>query len=134
MADIKETVDGLKEIADSKNDSVCECLRCKKIAENALEVIGEAYTTIGRCYSKIDELIEKEWIYVTDDKPKSSGVYNVARWFVDGERKVLLTDSCYFDGSVWHDDTRINHSREYMTDKIVAWMQLPNPPQEGEQE
>ena len=58
MADIKETVDGLKEIADSKNDSVCECLRCKKIAENALEVIEEAYTTIGRCYSKIDELLE----------------------------------------------------------------------------
>lgn len=71
------------------------------------------------------------WIPISDKKPRSNGVYIVARWFSDGVEKKILTDACYFDGTYeWHDDTRINHGRVYVTDKIVAWMPLPEPPRE----
>ena len=78
---------------------------------------------------------QPKWIPINERKPNSCGIYIVARWFIDGCRRKILTDACYFDGSnTWHDDTRVNHSRPYFTDKIVAWMPLPNPPKDGEQE
>ena len=92
----------------------------------------------------VDKLIEEQeeriaimseggWIPINERKPNSCGTYIVARWFIDGCRRKILTDACYFDGSnTWHDDTRVNHSRPYLTDKIVAWMPLPNPPKDGE--
>lgn len=78
---------------------------------------------------------QPKWIPINERKPNSCGIYIVARWFIDGCRRKILTDACYFDGSnTWHDDTRVNHSRPYLTDKIVAWMPLPDPPKDGEQE
>lgn len=78
---------------------------------------------------------QPKWIPINERKPNSCGTYIVARWFIDGCRRKILTDACYFDGSnTWHDDTRVNHSRPYLTDKIVAWMSLPNPPKDGERE
>lgn len=76
-------------------------------------------------------MLKHQWICISDKRPKSNGVYIVARWFSDGIEKKVLTDACYFDGTYeWYDDTRINHSRKYVTDKIVAWMPLPEPPEE----
>lgn len=69
-----------------------------------------------------------KWIPVSERLPESSGVYIVSRWFTDGFEEVILTDACYFDGtSTWHNDNRINHGREYVDKKIVAWMPLPEP-------
>lgn len=58
MADIKETIDGLKEIADSKNDSVCEHLKCKKIAENALELLKWQAGTIKGLKDSLKETLD----------------------------------------------------------------------------
>lgn len=67
-----------------------------------------------------------QWIPCSERLPKTNGVYIVARWFGDGCEKRILSDACYFDGSdTWYDDTRLNHGREYVTHKIVAWMPLP---------
>ena len=79
--------------------------------------------------------IEKqEWIPCSERLPITNGVYIVARWFGDGCEKRILSDACYFDGSdTWYDDTRLNHGREYVTHKIVAWMPLPSP-YKGEEE
>lgn len=78
---------------------------------------------------------ELKWILISERLPKSAGVYIVSRWFSDGEEKAILTDACYFDGTeTWHDDTRINHGRSYLDNKIVAWMPLPKPYKESEVE
>jgi len=122
VADIKETVDGLKEIADSKNDSVCECLRCKKIAENALEVIEEAYTTIGRCYSKIDELIEKEWTSVDERLPEEDGFYLVCNYGYLPWIAELKTFKCIRG---WCNGANMP--------VVKMWMPLPKTPKDGEQ-
>ena len=69
-----------------------------------------------------------KWILVSERLPENAGVYIVSRWFSDGCEGMILTDACYFDGtSTWHNDNRINHSREYVDKKIVAWMPLPEP-------
>lgn len=99
--------------------------------DTALSQLKEIGKGLGE---KMDD-VKPKWIPVSERKPNSCGVYIVARWFIDGCRRKILTDACYFDGSnTWHDDTRVNHSRPYLTDKIVAWMPLPNPPKAGEQE
>ena len=41
MADRESVMAGLKWIADTKNDAVCEGLKCSKIAEDALELLKE---------------------------------------------------------------------------------------------
>ena len=71
---------------------------------------------------------EPKWIPVSERLPKSDGVYIVTREFTDGFECVDLADACYFDGtSIWHNDNRINHDREYVDKKIKAWMPLPEP-------
>ena len=69
---------------------------------------------------------EQRWIPCSERLPKSSGVYIVSRWFSDGEESEILTDASYYDGcGYWYDDNRINWGRALVTDKIVAWMPLP---------
>lgn len=71
---------------------------------------------------------EPRWIPVSERLPKSSGVYIVSRWFSDGEENAILTDANYYDGNgYWYNDNRINWGRDLVTDKIVAWMPLPEP-------
>lgn len=131
MADIEKVIKGLERCLKhtcpdiySKEYKECEYtvgLYCgkDKLLHEALELLKE----------------QPKWIPINERKPNSCGVYIVARWFIDSCRRKILTDACYFDGSnTWHDDTRVNHSRPYLTDKIVAWMPLPNPPKDGEQE
>lgn len=67
------------------------------------------------------------WIPVSERLPKSSGVYIITRKFNDGFECKDLTEACYFDGSTWYGDNRINHKREYIERKIIAWMPLPEP-------
>lgn len=76
---------------------------------------------------------QPEWIPVSERLPNSNGIYNVTRKISDGFECRNIVDTCYFDGTnIWHDDTRINHGREYLTD-IVAWMPLPEPWKEEEE-
>ena len=93
---------------------------------------GKGEKPSGKVYEEhklILELLEQtRWIPVSERLPKNSGVYIVSRWFSDGLESAILTDACYFDGtSTWHNDNRINHGREYVDKKIVAWMPLPEP-------
>lgn len=69
-----------------------------------------------------------QWIPVSEGLPESSGVYIVSRWFSDGEESAILVDANYYDGNGdWYDDNRINWGRDLVTDRIVAWMPLPEP-------
>ena len=68
------------------------------------------------------------WIPVSERLPEISGVYIVSRWFSDGEESAILVDANYYDGSGdWYNDNRINWGRDLVTDRIVAWMPLPEP-------
>ena len=68
------------------------------------------------------------WIPVSERLPESSGVYIVSIWVSDGEESAILTDANYYDGDGdWYNDNRINWGRERTSDKIVAWMPLPEP-------
>lgn len=86
---------------------------------------------VSKCLKAVDKLPsiqpEQRWIPVSERLPKSSGVYIVTREFNDGFESANLTDACYFDGSIWYGDNRINHVREYVDKKIKAWMPLPGP-------
>ena len=69
----------------------------------------------------------QRWIPVTEQLPNCNGIYIVTRIMSDGFECRNIVDACYFDGSdSWHDDTRVNHGRKYLTD-VVAWMPLPEP-------
>lgn len=121
MADIERVKTGIFEMLQrcSWDDIDKERHRFQPVLNDAFKLLKE----------------QPKWIPINERKPNSCGVYIVARWFIDGCRRKILTDACYFDGSnTWHDDTRVNHSRPYLTDKIVAWMPLPNPLKDGEQE
>lgn len=73
------------------------------------------------------------WIPCSERMPDTNGVYNVTRKISDGFVCRNISDTCYYDGSnTWHDDTRVNHERRYITD-VIAWMPLPKP-YGGEQE
>ena len=156
--DIKTVKEGLRQCIQPEMN--VKCFRCPYepqceegeftiIKSDALEVIENLEKALAEKQQylenlqKVNEDLEERiaimqeggWIPVSERKPNSCGVYIVARWFIDGCRREILTDACYFDGSnTWHDDTRVNHSRPYLTDKIVAWMSLPEPPKEGVQE
>lgn len=71
---------------------------------------------------------EPKWIPVSERLPKTQGVYNVTR-LID---EAYITDSCFYDGNTWYDDTRINHGRKYLHD-VVAWMPLQEPYKESEE-
>ena len=77
---------------------------------------------------------QMKWSPCSERLPESSGVYIVSRWFSDGCESKILTSACYFDGTnTWHNDIGINHSRDYVNEKIVAWLPLPEP-YKGEEE
>ena len=65
-----------------------------------------------------------KWIPVSERLPRSHGVYQVTIQCEEGR----YTSACYFDGSnTWHNDNRINHGRPYVTDKVIAWQEEPEP-------
>lgn len=75
----------------------------------------------------VEALKQNRWIPCSEKLPKQNGVYIVTRAVSDGFEYHNITDACYFDGSnVWHDDTRVNHGREYLAD-VIAWMPKPKP-------
>lgn len=77
---------------------------------------------------------EQRWIPCSEGLPKTNGIYNVTRRISDGFECRNITDACYFDGSnTWHDDTRVNHERKYLTD-VLAWCELPEPYTERREE
>lgn len=78
--------------------------------------------------ARLDFYCRPMWIPISERLPESSGVYIVSRWFSDGEESAILTDANYYDGcGEWYDDNRINWGRKLVTNKIVAWMSLPEP-------
>lgn len=77
---------------------------------------------------------EQRWIPVSERLPNTNGVYNVTRKISDGFECRNISDACYYDGiNTWHDDTRVNHGRRYLTD-VIAWMPLPEPYKENRSE
>ena len=77
---------------------------------------------------------EQRWIPCSERLPNTNGIYIVTRRISDGFECRNITDACYFDGSnTWHDDTRVNHERKYLAD-VLAWMPLPEPYREDEDE
>lgn len=69
----------------------------------------------------------QQWIPCSERLPNTNGVYNVTRKISDGFECRNISDTCYYDGTnTWHDDTRVNHGRRYLTD-VIAWMPLPEP-------
>lgn len=74
-----------------------------------------------------DIYVGNKWIPVSERLPEVNGVYCITRKINDGERIYYIPDSAYWDGiSTWHDDTRVNHSRPYLTN-VIAWMPLSEP-------
>lgn len=77
----------------------------------------------------VKKLERLSWIPCSERLPNTRGVYIVSRWVGDEIEARVLTDACLFDGQdVWYDDTRM----EYVTDRVVAWMSLPEPYKEEE--
>ena len=73
-----------------------------------------------------------EWIPASERLPNTNGVYNVTRKISEGEYKINISDSAYFDGqNTWHADNRVNHGREYLKN-VVAWSELPEPYKGGD--
>lgn len=90
----------------------------------------DEYEALDMAY---EALKQTQWIPCSERLPKQNGVYIVTRAVSDGFEYRNITDACYFDGSdVWHDDTRVNHGREYLAD-VIAWMPKPKP-YEGSEE
>jgi hypothetical protein len=109
-------------------------IEAKDMAIKALEQEGY-YKDLAQSYEKtIVKLTEavaepiQRWIPVSERLPESSGVYIVSRWFSDGEERAILVDANYYDGNgYWYNDNRINWGRDLVTNRIVAWMPLPEP-------
>lgn len=99
----------------------CEA-SCKQFKHNPMSGMYREHRLV------LDLLEQTEWVPVSERLPENAGVYIVTREFTDGFECADLVDACYFDGtSTWHNDNRINHSREYVDKKIKAWMPLPQP-------
>lgn len=103
--------------------------------DEALEIL-DTIPTISEQVDALEMAIEalrssekpNKWIPVSERLPESSGVYIVSRWFSDGEESAILVDANYYDGNGdWYNDNRINWGRELVTNRIVAWMPLPEP-------
>ena len=92
----------------------------------------EESKAIHKVLDEVEKYVEHEksaggWIPCSERLPNTNGIYIVTRRRSDGFECRNLTDACYFDGtSTWHDDTRVNHGRKYLTD-VLAWMPLPEP-------
>ena len=93
------------------------------LCREAKEVIEEAYTTIGRCYSKIDELIEKEWTSVDERLPEEDGFYLVCNYGYLPWIAELKTFKCIRG---WCNSANMP--------VVKMWMPLPKTPKDGEQE
>ena len=66
---------------------------------------------------------DPRWIPVSERLPKVADCYTVTRKIGND----LIVDACFFDGiNTWHNDNRINHERNHLTN-IVAWMPMPEP-------
>jgi hypothetical protein len=83
----------------------------QNVAKKAIQELENNGVFVGR------------WIPVSEGLPKVADCYAVTRQIGSD----LIVDACFFDGiNTWHNDNRINHERNYLTN-IVAWMPLPEP-------
>lgn len=97
-------------------DAVQECIKAV-----------EEQLTVEPAADVPDIYVGNKWIPVSERSPEVNGVYCITRKINDGERIYYIPDSAYWDGiSTWHDDTRVNHSRPYLTN-VIAWMPLSEP-------
>ena len=113
--------------------------RAKKVLQDQIDRYGQEYDAEGieALEMAIKALEQTRWIPVSERLPETDGVYIVTRRLFDNQidtEPYYMVDACYFDGSnTWHNDNRINHERNYLTD-IIAWMPLPEPYRESEGE
>lgn len=103
-----------------------KCHFCK--SKGAVEELGEIMEVLEKMET------ENRWIPVSERLPQTCTMYIVTRKIYDcpDTAPIIMSDESWFDGqNTWHNDNRINHDREYLSD-VIAWMPLPEPyePQE----
>lgn len=114
-------------IEDADLDKLHDILKDINVRECPLLEVQDKHGNEAKYYR------EPHWIPCSERMPDTNGVYNVTRKISDGFVCRNISDTCYYDGSnTWHDDTRVNHERRYITD-VIAWMPMPEP-YGGEQE
>lgn len=94
----------------------------------AYDVLSVAEETLKEEFNK------RRWIPVSERLPNSNGCYLVWRpHFFGGE--VGMPSICYFDGQdTWHDSFGVDFNRVLSSDDVIAWMPLPEPYMEGEED
>ena len=94
--------------------------------EEAMEFIAQSVKSdvdMALVADAIETLEQPKWIPVSERLPKVADCYTVTRKIGND----LIVDACFFDGiNTWHNDNRINHERNHLTN-IVAWMPMPEP-------
>lgn len=108
---------------------LAEMLKILPSVQPKVVPIAEIRFDDDKLHEIVDEAIKNieitpRWIPVSERLPRSHGVYQVTIQCEEGR----YTSACYFDGSnTWHNDNRINHGRPYVTDKVIAWQEEPEP-------
>lgn len=70
---------------------------------------------------------QTSWIPCSERLPNFPDVYIVTRHYPNNVLNPnYLVDACFFDGSNWYNDNRINHERNY-ADNVIAWQENPEP-------
>lgn len=105
----------------------CDCIS-RQAAINDIEKNAYRHTYLEQIIDIVSALPSaQQWIPCSERLPRINGVYNVTRKISDGFECRNISDACYYDGAnTWHDDTRVNHERMYLTD-VIAWMPRPKP-------
>ena len=86
--------------------------------DDVVEIVNQVIEEYGK---DINVHSNDGWIPCSERLPNQSGVYQVTL-------KSEIVDCAYFDGqNTWHNDNRVNHSRNYLTNVVVAWMPKPEP-------
>ena len=99
------------------------------------QVMADSY--IDKAYDMAIKALEQptqQWIPVSERLPNCNGCYLVWRPHFFGG-KIGMPSICYFDGKdIWHDSYGVDFSRILQSSDVTAWMPLPEPYKEGQDE
>ena len=99
----------------------------EEFTEKKMSIIDciNAYTDEG--VTEADVVEQTRWIPCSERLPNFPDVYIVTRHYPNNVLNPnYLVDACFFDGSNWYNDNRINHERNY-ADNVIAWQENPEP-------
>ena len=99
------------------------------------QVMVDSY--IDKAYDMAIKALEQpaqQWIPVSERLPNCNGCYLVWRPHFFGGKNGM-SSICYFDGKdTWYDSYGVDFSRILQPSDVTAWMTLPEPYKEGEQD